>query len=507
MSEHARLVLPADEYNAELESNVHPPDWQNPVPADRYDVVVLGAGTAGLVAAAGAAGLGARVAIVEKHLIGGDCLNVGCVPSKCIIRSGKALHDVLTAGDFGVRVPDGVQVDFGAVMARMRRLRARISHHDSAARFRDLGVDVFIGPGRFTGPKTVEVDGVVLNFKRAVIATGARAVEPPVPGLKKAGSLTNETVFSLTERPTRLVVFGAGPLGCELAQTFRRLGSEVTIVERRDHLLPREDPDAAALVVDAFGRDGIAVRDNCTVTRVELVDGEKRIYMTVPEGEDTLVVDEILIGAGRAPNVLGIGLEAAGVEYDERQGVTVDDKLRTTNKRIFAAGDICLRLKFTHTADAAARIVLQNMLFFGRKKLSSLTVPWCTYTDPQIAHVGMYEKDAEAAGIQVDTFSEQFADVDRAIADGEESGLVKVHVRKGTDKILGATIVARHAGEMINEITLAMVAGVGLGTIGSVIHPYPTQAEAIKHVADAYSRTRLTPFAAKVLKFLIALHR
>ena len=320
MSQHTPLILPADEYNAELESNVHPPDWQNPTPADRYDVVAVGAGTAGLVTAAGAAGLGARVALVEKHLFGGDCLNVGCVPSKCIIRSGQALQDVLMAGDYGVSVPDGASVDFGAVMARMRRLRARISHNDAAQRFSDLGVDVFIGQGRFTGPKTLDVDGVALNFKRAVIATGARAVEPDVPGLAEAGFLTNETVFSLTECPPRLAVFGAGPLGCELAQAFRRLGSEVTIVEMTDHLLPREDPDAAAVIVDAFRRDGIVVRESCTVTRVELVNGEKRIHFDVPEGKETMVVDEILVGAGRAPNVQGLGLEEAGVDYDERQG-------------------------------------------------------------------------------------------------------------------------------------------------------------------------------------------
>lgn len=500
-------VLPRDEHNAELVANVRPPDWQNPEPAERYNLVVIGAGTAGLVTAAGAAGLGARVALVEKHLLGGDCLNVGCVPSKCIIRSAQALADVREAGRYGVRVPDGVEVDFPAVMERMRRLRARISHNDAARRFRDMGVDVFLGEGRFSGPDTLEVAGKALRFKKAVIATGARAVRPDMPGLEEAGFLTNETVFNLTERPRRLVVLGAGPLGCELAQTFCRLGSQVTIIERTSHILPREDPDAARILAEAFRRDGVSVKENSRGTRVTVSGNEKLLHVERNGREEVVAVHEILVGAGRAPNVQGLDLEAVGVEYDERKGVLVDDTLRTTNRRIYAAGDICLRLKFTHTADAAARIVLQNALFWGRKKVSALTVPWCTYTDPQIAHVGMYEKDAEQKGIPVDTFAWPFSDVDRAIADGEEAGLVKVHVRKGTDRIVGATVVARHAGEMISEITLAMVAGVGLRTIASVIHPYPTQAEAIKRVADAYNRTRLTPLRRGLLARLMAWRR
>ncbi len=496
-------VVPRDEHNAELVENVRPPEWRNPAPAERYNVVVIGGGTAGLVTAAGAAGLGAKVALVERHLLGGDCLNVGCVPSKCIIRSSRAAADVREAARFGVRVPEGVRVDFPAVMERMRRLRAAISHHDAAARFRDMGVDVFLGEGRFTGPDTVEVGGSTLAFARAVIATGARAVRPPIDGLDEAGFLTNETVFSLTERPERLAVFGAGPLGCELAQAFQRLGSRVTIFEKTDHMLPREDPDAAAILARAFERDGVRVVTNATVKRVERDGDEKRVCADVHGEEQMLVVDEILVGAGRAPNVQGLNLEAAGVEYDDHKGVSVDDHLQTTNLRIYAAGDICLRYKFTHTADASARIVIQNALFWGRKKRSALTIPWCTYTDPEIAHVGMYQKDARERGIEVETIVQPFADVDRAIADGEEEGLCKVHLREGSDEILGATIVARHAGEMISEITLAMVGEVGLGTIGDVIHPYPTQAEAIKHVADAYNRRRLTPLLKKLSERLM----
>jgi len=487
-------VLPHDVHNEALISNVHPVDWQNPEPASRYNLVIIGAGTAGLVTAAGAAGLGAKVALVERHLLGGDCLNVGCVPSKCIIRSSRVVADIYEANEFGIRVPEGVEVDFPVVMERMRELRAQISAHDSARRFKDLGVDVFLGEGRFSGPDTVEVGGKTLRFKKAVIATGTKPVHPAIDGIAEAGFLTNETVFSLTKRPRRLAVIGGGPIGCELAQAFRRLGSEVILFHNASHILNREDSDAAEILQQSFVRDGIRLIFNCKTKRVERKNGSKVIQIECGGKSDEIEVDEILAGAGRAPNVEGLNLEAVGVKYDKREGVQVNDHLQTTNPRIYAAGDICLKYKFTHTADATARIVIQNALFLGRKKQSALTIPWCTYTDPEIAHVGMYERDAQEKGIAVDTFIRPLNDVDRAIADGEEEGFVKIHVRKGTDKILGTTIVARHAGEMISEITLAIVGHLGLGTLSRVIHPYPTQAEAIKQAADAYSRTRLTPF-------------
>ncbi|MBI5342673.1 MAG: mercuric reductase [Deltaproteobacteria bacterium] len=493
-------VLPEDRYNLDLVANVRPPGWENPEPAPRYNLVVIGAGTAGLVTAAGAAGLGARVALVERHLMGGDCLNVGCVPSKCLIRSSRVSFDIREAGRYGVGAAGGTAADFPAVMERMRRLRAGISGHDSAERFRSLGVDVFFGEGRFAGRDAVEVGGKTLRFSKAVIATGARAAVPAVDGLAEAGFLTNETVFSLTELPTRLLVFGAGPIGCEMAQAFRRFGSEVTLIERAPQFLTREDPDAAALLHETFRREGIDVRLNTAVTRIAAAGKEKRVHLRRSDGkEDTIAVDEILIGAGRTPNVEGLDLDAAGVGCDAREGIDTDDFLRTANPRIYAAGDVCLKHKFTHTADAAARIAIQNALFLGRKRVSALTVPWCTYTDPEIAHVGMYERDARERGIPVETFVREMREVDRSVVDGEEEGFVKVHTRKGTDRILGATIVARHAGEMINEISLAIVGNIGLGTVANVIHSYPTQAEAVKQVADAYNRTRLTPFAKKIL--------
>ena len=485
-------VLPMDEHNTRLVSNVHPPDWTNPKPAPRYNLVVIGAGTAGLVTAAGAAGLGARVALIEKHLLGGDCLNVGCVPSKSVIRSSRVIEQIRMASQLGVHIPEGTKADFPAVMERMRRLRARISHHDSVRRFTELGVDVFLGNGQFTGRDTIDVGGTTLRFSKAVIATGARPAAPPIPGLAEARYLTNETVFSLTELPRRLAVIGAGPIGCEMSQVFRRLGSEVSILEAQSQILTREDRDAAEIIQNVFVRDGVHLVLGCKILKVETRGAEKVIQFEANGACSDLPVDEILVGTGRAPNIEGLNLETAGVMYS-KHGVQINDHLQTTNSRIYAVGDICLPYKFTHTADATARLVIQNALFSGRKKLSALTIPWCTYTDPEIAHVGMYERDAAKRGIRLDTFVRHLRDVDRAIADGEEEGFVKIHVKKGTDKILGATVVARHAGEMISEITLAMVGKVGLKTIANVIHPYPTQAEAIKQVADAYNRTRLTP--------------
>lgn len=488
------FTLPDDAYNRKLTANVFPADWTNPEPAPSYNLVVLGGGTAGLITAAGAAGLGAKVALIERAHLGGDCLNVGCVPSKALLRAARAAADVRDAGRYGVDVPAGACVDFPAVMQRLRRLRAEISPNDSAARYRDeLGVDVFLGDGRFLDSRTVGVDGTRLRFRRAVIATGARAVPPPISGLATVGYLTNESVFSLTTLPERLVVIGGGPLGCELAQAFARFGSRVTLLEVMPHILIREDEDAAALVRESLLRDGVSLILGCTITAVT-TDGADKVLDLEVDGERRQVrADEILLGAGRAPNLEGLNLDSVGVEYDDVRGVEVNDRLQTTNPRIYAAGDICSPYKFTHMADAAARIVIENALFLGRARASALTVPWCTYTDPEIAHVGLYEHEAERRGSTVRTFTQHMAGVDRAVLDGDTAGFVKIHVKAGTDTILGATLVARHAGETISELTLAMVGGLGLGTLAKTIHAYPTQAEAIKKAADAYNRTRLTP--------------
>lgn len=505
------IVQPMDRYNQTLVANLHPPDWVNPEPAPVYNLVVIGAGAAGLVSAAGAAGLGAKVALVEKYLMGGDCTNVGCVPSKAMIRSSRVVADIENAQQFGIWVPEGTTVNFPDVMERMRRIRAEISPVDSAKRFRELGVDVFLGEARFSSADTIEVAGKTLRFKKAAIATGSRPSELPIPGLEEVGYLTNETVFSLTERPQRLAVIGGGYIGCELAQTFRRLGSEVVLLQKGSRILAREDADAAEIVQKAFIREGIQLLLSASIKRVESSNKEKVIYYEVNGKEDAVKVDEILVGAGRSPNVEGLNLEAVGVAHNKKQGIIVNDYLQTTNPRIYAVGDVCLKWKFTHAADAAARILIQNALFsvfgIGRKKLSNLVMPWCTYTDPEVAHVGMYEQEAKQQGIEVDTYSISLENIDRAIVDSETEGFAKVHVRKGTDKILGATIVARHAGDMISEVTLAIVGNLGLKVIASTIHPYPTQAEAIRKVADAYSRTRLTPFVKKLFVTWLAWNR
>jgi len=490
-------ILPLDPHDRALVANVHPPEWRNPEPAPRYNLVVLGGGTAGLVSAAGAAGLGAKVALVERHLLGGDCLVTGCVPSKAVLRSARVVGELRGAPSLGVSPGEGT-IDFAAVMERMRRLRAHVSPHDSAARFRDLGVDVFLGHGRFTAPDALAVGGQTLRFRRAVIATGARPAELPVPGLREADYLTNETVFTLTARPSALAVIGGGPIGCELAQAFARLGSAVLLLSDVPQLLPRDDPDAARIVASALARDGVRLALGCEVRRVTTADGKRVVHFATGGTEERVAVDAILVAAGRTPNVDDLGLEAAGIRIDRQRGVVVDDHLRTTNPRIFAAGDVCMSQKFTHAADFAARTVIQNALFRGRKKLSALNVPWCTYTDPEVAHVGLGAREAAERGVAIDTFTQPLDAVDRALLDGEEDGFVRVHVHKGTDRIAGATVVARHAGEMISEITLAMAGGIGLKRIAGVIHPYPTQAEAIRKLGDAYNRTRLTPFVKRL---------
>ncbi|HUP01335.1 MAG TPA: mercuric reductase [Gemmatimonadota bacterium] len=484
-------VAPLDEHNRVLIERVRPSGWRNPSPRGRYNLVVMGAGTAGLVAAAGAAGLGARVALVERGLLGGDCLNYGCVPSKALLRCARAAADARAAGQFGVRIAGGVSVDFAAVMERMRRLRAGLSAHDSASRFRDLGVDVFLGEGRFTGPERIEVGGAQLAFDRALIATGGRPVVPTVEGLAGAGFLTNETVFSLTALPARLAVVGGGPIGCELAQAFVRFGARVTLVEQGARILPCDDPDAAEIVRVALALEGVDLRLGQELARVEAAPAGHRC---VVHASDAFEVDAILVAAGRTAVVEGLGLEAAGVAHDGDRGIRVDDKLRTSNPKIYAAGDVVAGARrFTHVADAHARVILRNALFPGARKASTLTVPWCTFTDPEVAHVGLGPEAAHEAGIELRTLTQSLEGVDRAVLDGETQGFARVHTRKRGGEILGATIVARHAGEMISEITLAIEAGAGLSALSSTIHPYPTRGEALRKIGDTYERARLTP--------------
>ncbi len=496
-------VLPEDEFNRVLVENVHPPAWKNPTPRGRYNLVVLGAGTAGLVSAAGAAILGAKVALIERHLMGGDCLNYGCVPSKALIRAARAAHAVRQAGRSGI-LSSEPHIDFAEAMRGIRQKRAQISPHDSAQRFRGLGADVYLGNAKFLSRNAVEVDGARLEFAKAIIATGARAAELPVPGLHEIGFLTNETIFSLTALPQRLIVIGAGPIGCELAQAFRRLGTEVSIVSLDPTLVPREDPDAARVLTGKFTAEGIRMYLGARIHHVERANDGKALVFDRGNGEERVSGDEILVAIGRSPNVEGLNLEAAGVKYHAK-GVVVDDHLRTTNRNIYAAGDICSPYQFTHAAEAMARIALQNALFFGRKKASALVIPWCTYTDPEIAHVGTYETGAK--GLQVETHTISYDDNDRAVVDDDMEGFARAHMDKKTGRLLGATLVSAHAGESIGEFVLAMQQGLKLSSLGAVIHPYPTQAEAVKRLGDASMKSRFKPWMKRLLTKFFAMRR
>jgi len=502
IADHVALQ-PETDSNRSLAGHVHPDGWVNPTPDGRYNLVVVGGGTAGLVSAAGAAGLGAKVALVERHMLGGDCLVTGCVPSKALIRSARAAAEARRAGELGVRTGP-VEVDFPAVMERMRARRADIAHHDAARRFKDLGVDVFLGEGRFTSATTVGVGGQTLEFARAVVATGARAARPPIDGIDDVPILTNESLFSLTELPAHLVVVGGGPIGSEMAQAFARFGAKVTLVEGGPRLLGNDERDAGAVVRAAMERDGVDVRVNARVERLERAGGTTLVHVDGPDGTATIDASHVLLAVGRAPNVERLGLEDAGVDFDLRAGVTVDDRLRTSNPRVYAAGDVASKWKFTHAADFLARNVLRNALFLGRAKASDLVVPWATYTDPEVAHVGQDSADAEAAGggsIRV-----ELSGNDRAIVDADTEGFAQVnHDRKG--RVVGGTVVGPHAGEMIGEITTAVQNRTKLSAMASVIHPYPTVADAIRRAGDEYNRMRLTPFVAKLMRGFLKLRR
>jgi pyruvate/2-oxoglutarate dehydrogenase complex dihydrolipoamide dehydrogenase (E3) component len=504
-------AAPGDAHDRRLLEQVAPVDWINPTPRGRYNLVVLGAGTAGLVTAAAAAALGAEVALVEREALGGECLNTGCVPSKALLRAARAVSEARGSPALGARFAGPVGVDFGAVMERMRRLRADLAAHDSAARFRGLGVDVYLGRGRFTGPDALEVAGRTLRFARACIATGSRPQVPPIPGLDQVRYHTNETIFALTELPRRLAVLGGGPIGCELAQAFARFGSRVALIERAGRVLAREDSEAAEAVQRALSADGVELLLGNELGLVRRGQGASvALELAAPDGggaRRVLEVDELLVAVGRAPNVADLGLEDLGVAFDGDRGVHVDDFLRTTNRRVFAAGDVCSEHKFTHAAEAAAGIVVRNALFFGRARASALFVPRATYTAPEVAVVGLTEEQARAAGLEVDVLRVDLASVDRAVLDGAEQGFLKLPTQRGTDRMLGATLVAGHAGELISEVTLAMVSGAGLRGIAATIHPYPTQAAVLQRAAVMQMKTRLTPRRAKWLARFLAWRR
>ncbi len=488
------LIAPLDEHNQRLLAQVHPDNWNNPDPAPIYDLVVIGGGTAGLVCAAGAAGLGARVAIVERGLLGGDCLNTGCVPSKALLRSARAVAEARAAVAVGVRTTTAI--DFGAVMARVRARRADLAHNDSAARLASLGVHVFLGQASFSGARTVTVDdgsertrptGATLRFRRAVVASGGRPSIPSIPALASTPYLTSETLFSLTELPRRLLVIGAGAIGCEMAQAFSLLGSQVTLVDTAPRILAGEDEDAARVIAARLTSDGVKI--------VTGVGGPEGPPLRPPIDDLISSADTVLVATGRSPNVEGLNLEAAGVQTGP-EGIHVDDRLRTSNPRVYAAGDVCSRFKFTHAADAMARVVIQNALFFGRRRASALVIPWVTYTFPEVAHVGVLSDEAITIPL---------TEVDRAVIDDETEGFVRMHHDRG--RITGATFVATHAGELIGHVADVMRRGGTVGDFSAMVFPYPTVAEGLRKSGDTYRRRSLTPRLRRILASYFRLTR
>ena len=469
-----------------------------------YNVVVIGGGTAGLVTAAGTAGLGGRVALIERHRMGGDCLNTGCVPSKALISSARLIEQIRQAEKWGLQ-PQEPRFRFETVFQRMRERRAAIAPHDSEERFTSLGVDVFHGQARFVSEREVRVEDVTLKAKNFVIATGTRARIPDVDGIDRVPYCTNETVFDeLNEKPERLIVLGGGPIGCELGQVFARLGVQVTILQRPHTILEREDPDASELLVKRLEAEGVTVMTGARA-RVAARHGETtRVWVDIEGVRSRHPIDceMILAAAGRLPNVEDLGLEAAGVDFTEK-GVTVNEHLQTSQPHIYAAGDVAGPHLFTHVADSHARTVVRNILLpWWKAKREDAVIPWCTYTSPEVARVGLNEREAERKGIACDVWKQSLSELDRAIVESEEEGFAKVLTEKGSDRILGVTLVAERAGDLLHEFVLAMKAGAGLKTISGTIHAYPTYAEIARKVADAQQKSRLTPFAKKLFAWL-----
>lgn len=436
----------------------------------KYDIVIIGGGSAGLVVASAAAQLKAKVALVERHKLGGDCLWFGCVPSKSLIHASRVAYQVKNAARFGIYT-EPPEIEFAKVTGHVQQVIANIQPHDSPERFRGLGVEVIFGEGKFIDKKTFEVDGQQLTARAFVIATGSRPAIPSVEGLHSADFLTNEKVFDLKERPNSLVIIGAGPIGCELGQAFSRLGSNVTIISSKSHILPKEEPEAALVVQKQFESEGINILKEVRAEKVEVVDGKKQ----VTAGGKNIIVDEILVAGGRLPNIESLNLEVAGVEVG-KPGIIVNEKLQTTNSKIYACGDVIGGYQFTHVAGYEAVVALTNALFFPISKVNYRVIPWATFTDPELARVGLTEKQAkERYGDDVCVLKQPFSGVDRAQAEAATTGFGKI-ITKGNGEILGAHLVGISAGELIHEIVLAMSHKLPVSALTG-IHVYPTLSE------------------------------
>ncbi len=473
---------------------------------ERYNLIVLGAGSGGLTVAAGGVAVGASVALLEKHRMGGDCLNYGCVPSKAFLRAAKVAHMLRMATKYGINAGTIVAThDLKPVMEYVRAARARIAPHDSVERFTGLGVDVHLCAGRLKSAHEVALvgEGATIWGRQIVLATGSRPRIPDVPGLREAGFLTNETVFDYDRLPASLLVIGGGPIGAELGQAFARLGSQVTIASASEHILPREDEDVAGVLGHQLRQEGVTVLDRARAIRISRSNGLKRVTVQLPDTELSLDADEILVAAGRQPNIEGLGLEDVGVAVDDR-AVRIDAECRTTIPSIWAVGDVAGPYQFTHWANYQARIVIRNALFPGSWACDFDTMPWTTFTEPEVARVGLSEAEARQRGIPYDLFTASFEDNDRALCDGEPEGFVKVLTRKGRGAILGAAIVHAHAGELLAELVLAKKHGLGVAKLSTPIHVYPTLAEANRAIGDAYLRGRLRPRTRRALSALFA---
>ena len=477
-------LFPADIYNQKTIRQGHPPDWINR-DGGEYDLVVLGGGPAGLVSAMTAAAEGHRVAMTEQRLTGGTCVNFGCTPSKALIRCARAVHDAGRSTEFGFRLDSAPRTNFPAVMERVRRMRSMSSAGDAVQAVEQTGAEVYLGHTRFTAQNVVEVDGRQLRFRKAVIATGSDPLLPQIDGLRPGEYLTNENVFSLTELPARLVVIGGGPLACELAQAFHRLGSEVDLISSAANLLPNDEPETGELIRRRFEQEGLRLHLGYTAVRA----GGGQLTVRGADGTRELPYDALLLGTGRKAKVDGLSLEAAGVRLGKDR-VEVDEYLRTSNPNIYAAGDVAFPEKFTHAAMATARLCVANALYGANRRARELVIPHCTYTDPEVAQVGLTPRRALEEGVPLDSYRLEMTKVERAFIDGEEEGFAAIYTRRGSGEIVGATLVAAHAGEMISELTLAIAQKIPLEALADTIHCYPTQAEVFQRIASQYAGSR-----------------